>query len=179
MFSLARQLHRPTQQTFLTQQGMQPSAPPPDQFGGQDLRASQSSSSSWVQVQPPPGNDSLNILPNPWESYSPASGTQHTYAQVPTSQAQVHTGDGISDTDSDTVSTHGDPDYSDPGIEGLPTARQRKRQGRQQIWIFGRDVRSRVFRLVLWRPTVCQEDQRRRKRSPQKPAQPKWRHHDM
>ena len=53
-FSLARQLQRPRQQTFLTQQCMQPSAPPLDHFGGQDPWASQSqsqsqsSNSSWV-----------------------------------------------------------------------------------------------------------------------------------
>ena len=108
--SLARQLHRPTQPTFLTQQGMQPSAPPPDQFGGNDPWASQASSSSWIQVP----QSSVNEL-NPWANYSQSSGT---YAQLPTSQT-YYTGDGISDTDSDTASTYGDPDYSDPALQGL------------------------------------------------------------
>ena len=106
-FSLARQLQRPTQQTFLNEQSMQPSAPPPDQFGGQDPWASQSANSSWVQVPQSQPTD-------PWANYGPTSGT---YAQLPTSQ--YYTGDGLSDTDSDTVSTCGEPDYSDPTLQGM------------------------------------------------------------
>ena len=116
-FSLARQLHRPTQPTSLTQQEMQPSAPPLDQFGGRDPWASQPSSSSWVQVPQPPIN-TFRHDDNPWANYPTSSGAQHTYARVPTSQAH-YAGDGISDTDSDTVSTHGDPDYSDPALQGM------------------------------------------------------------
>ena len=118
-FSLARQLHRPTQQTFLTQQGMQPSAPPPDQFGGQDPWASQPSSSSWVQV-PQPDMNTLSKMPlDPWANYGrDTSGAQHKYAQVPTSQA-YYAGDGLSDMDSDTVSTHGDPDDSDQALQNM------------------------------------------------------------
>ena len=89
---------------------MQPSAPPPDQFGGQDPWASQSSSSSWVQVPQIQTTD-------PWANYDPASGTQHTYAQLPTQQ--YYTGDGLSDTDSDTASTDGEPDDSDPMLQGM------------------------------------------------------------
>ena len=88
---------------------MQPSAPPPDQFGGQDPWASQSASSSWVQVPSQPTD--------PWANYGPTSGTQQTYAQSTT--PQFYTGDGLSDTDSDTVSTCGEPDYSDPALQGM------------------------------------------------------------
>ena len=51
---------------------------------------------------------------------------QHTYAQVPTSPQQAqptyHAGDGLSDTDSETASTIGEPDYSDPVLQGLSPA---------------------------------------------------------
>ena len=99
---------------------MQPSAPPPDQFGGQDPWASSSSGSRWVQV-PQPATLNINAnTGNPWSNYSP-SGAQYSYAQVPTTPPQAqptfHTGDGLSDIESDTVSTLGDPDSTDPELQ--------------------------------------------------------------
>ena len=93
---------------------MQPSAPPLDEFGGQDPWASQSSSSSWVQV---PQTQTTNL----WANYGPTSGDQQTYAQLPTTQT-YSTGDGLSDTDSDTVSDHGEPDYFDPAVQNMSAA---------------------------------------------------------
>ena len=63
---------------------------------------------------------------NAWSNYSSTgsqpSGSQQSApvpGQAPQVQQTFHAGDGLSDTDSETASTVGEPDYSDPVLSGL------------------------------------------------------------
>ena len=86
---------------------LEPSAPPADPWGSGDPWSSSSLGSSWQDV-------STGVQPTQdvWAAYSPQQSASSGQPQ------NFFTGDDLSDTDTATASTDGDPDYSSPNLVG-------------------------------------------------------------